>query len=77
MTNILTYSEKEAIDAIDYLMNTYCNQCLLKSHKRKTEGKFMFTDREKICIINTEKRKKRGKNVNKRRTGKKRISLPF
>ncbi len=37
----------------------------------------MFTDREKICIINTEKRKKRGKNVNKRRTGKKRISLPF
>ncbi|MCQ9287665.1 zinc-finger domain-containing protein [Staphylococcus gallinarum] len=47
MTNILTYSEKEAIDAIDYLMNTYCNQCLLKSYKRKTEGK---TQAHHFCI---------------------------
>ncbi|MBU0437633.1 zinc-finger domain-containing protein [Staphylococcus succinus] len=39
MTIILTYSEKEAIGAIDHLMNTYCNQCLLKHHIRKNEGK--------------------------------------
>ncbi|RIP34328.1 zinc-finger domain-containing protein [Staphylococcus gallinarum] len=47
MTNILTYSEKEAIDAIDHLMNTYCNQCLLKNHKRKSEGK---TQAHHFCI---------------------------
>ena len=28
-------------------MNTYCNQCLLKSHKRKTEGK---TQAHHFCI---------------------------
>ena len=36
---ILTYSEKEAIVAIDNLMNTYCHQCMLKAHNRKEHGK--------------------------------------
>ncbi|WP_251517074.1 MULTISPECIES: zinc-finger domain-containing protein [Staphylococcus] len=47
MAVILTYSEKEAINAIDHLMNTYCNQCLLKNHLRKTEGK---THAHHFCI---------------------------
>ena len=29
----------KAINKIDRLMNTYCYQCPLKSHNRKTEGK--------------------------------------
>ncbi len=47
MKVILTYSEKEAIDAIDHLMSTYCNECLLKNHIRKTEGK---TQAHHFCI---------------------------
>jgi NAD kinase len=44
---ILTYSEKEAIDAIDQLMNTYCKTCLLKRHIKNTKGK---TQAHHFCI---------------------------
>ncbi|SCT05322.1 zinc-finger domain-containing protein [Staphylococcus caeli] len=47
MNVILTYSEKQAIATIDHLMNTYCNQCLLKQHIKKTEGK---TQAHHFCI---------------------------
>ncbi|AMG20414.1 hypothetical protein AST07_04680 [Staphylococcus saprophyticus] len=47
MTNILTYSEKEAMASIDDLMNTYCKSCLLKHHIRKSEGK---TQAHHFCI---------------------------
>ncbi|AQM41873.1 MULTISPECIES: zinc-finger domain-containing protein [Staphylococcus] len=47
MKRILTYSEKEAIDAIDQLMNTYCKACLLKRHIKKTNGK---TQAHHFCI---------------------------
>lgn len=47
MSNILTYSEKEAIATIDHLMNTYCDHCLLKQHIKKTEGK---TQAHHFCI---------------------------
>ncbi|ARJ09377.1 zinc-finger domain-containing protein [Staphylococcus lugdunensis] len=47
MSDILTHSEQNAIHKIDDLMNTYCEQCLLKSHIRKTEGK---TQAHHFCI---------------------------
>ena len=47
MKTILTYTEKEAIAAIDKLMNTYCHQCLLKSHIKHTQGK---TQAHHFCI---------------------------
>ncbi|BBD90020.1 MULTISPECIES: zinc-finger domain-containing protein [Staphylococcus] len=47
MEAILTYSEQKAINKIDRLMNTYCYQCPLKSHNRKTEGK---TQAHHFCI---------------------------
>ncbi|MCH8677041.1 zinc-finger domain-containing protein [Staphylococcus lugdunensis] len=47
MSDILTHSEQNAIHKIDDLMNTYCEQCLLKSHIRKTEGK---TQTHHFCI---------------------------
>ena len=47
MSDIPTHSEQNAIHKIDDLMNTYCEQCLLKSHIRKTEGK---TQAHHFCI---------------------------
>ncbi|MDU1478808.1 MAG: zinc-finger domain-containing protein, partial [Staphylococcus epidermidis] len=39
MEAILTYTEQQAIQHIDQLMNIYCHQCPLKKHNRKTHGK--------------------------------------
>ena len=47
MEAILTYSEEKAINKIDELMNTYCYQCPLKAHNRKTQGK---TQAHHFCI---------------------------
>lgn len=44
---MLTYSEKAALAQIDHLMNTYCDDCLLKAHIRKTQGK---TQARHFCI---------------------------
>ncbi|PTI84731.1 zinc-finger domain-containing protein [Staphylococcus warneri] len=47
MESILTYSEQQAIKQIDQLLTTYCHQCPLKSHIRKTENK---TQAHHFCI---------------------------
>ena len=51
MSDILTHSEQNAIHKIDDLMNTYCEQCLLKSHIRKTEGK---TQAHHFALMNVQ-----------------------
>ncbi|WP_205403274.1 zinc-finger domain-containing protein, partial [Staphylococcus aureus] len=38
MSRILTFSEQNALAKIDDLMNTYCNQCPIKTRLRKLEG---------------------------------------
>ncbi|AYU55244.1 zinc-finger domain-containing protein [Staphylococcus piscifermentans] len=39
MTIIFTKSEKQALDSIDELLNTYCKNCELKLYNRKENGK--------------------------------------
>ncbi|MBM9794772.1 zinc-finger domain-containing protein, partial [Staphylococcus aureus] len=38
VSRILTFSEQNALAKIDDLMNTYCNQCPIKTRLRKLEG---------------------------------------
>ena len=38
VSRILTFQSKNALAKIDDLMNTYCNQCPIKTRLRKLEG---------------------------------------
>ncbi|TMU86824.1 zinc-finger domain-containing protein [Bacillus sp. BHET2] len=40
-------NRKEVVDKVDELIDTYCNDCLLKAHFRKEHGK---TYAHRFCI---------------------------
>ena len=47
MTLILAQEERMALLQIDELIETYCKECLLKTHLRETKGK---TKAHQYCI---------------------------